>query len=73
MKRHTAEDAAEAQRRLKRMSEQSEKLLTGPRHDVDDDEANDPTVILGRRIGRALSFVIFAGLLIYLTLTYMVR
>jgi len=72
MKRHTAEDAAEAQRSLKRMSEQSEKLLTGPRHDDDDDD-NDPTVILGRRIGRALSLVIFAGLLVYLILTYVVR
>lgn len=71
MKRHTAEDAAEAQRHLKRMSEQSEKLLTGPRHADDDD--NDPTVILGRRIGRALSLVIFVGLLVYLIVTYVLR
>ncbi len=53
------------------MSEQSEKLLTGPRHADDDD--NDPTVILGRRIGRALSLVIFVGLLVYLIVTYVLR
>ncbi len=72
MKRHTAEDAAEAQRNLKRMAEQSEKLLTGPRGGDDDDDS-DPVVILGRRIGRAIGIMVAAGLLVYLIATYVVH
>jgi hypothetical protein len=70
MKRHSAKEAAEAQRNVKRMQEQSEKLLTGAHGDDDD---NDPVVILGRRIGRGLGLVIGAGLLVYLMATYLGR
>ncbi len=52
------------------MHEQSEKLITGPRQ-ADDDDENDPVVILGKRIGRAIGFAIGAGLLIYLMATYL--
>ncbi len=72
MKHHSEDDAAEARRNLDRMHEQSEKLLTGARHGVDDDD-NDPIEILGKRIARVLGIIIGAGLLVYLIATYLVH
>jgi hypothetical protein len=71
VKRHSAAEAEEAQRNVKRMAEQSEKLLTGAGPGDDDD--GDPVVILGRRIGRGLGWVTAAGLMVYLFLTYVVK
>jgi hypothetical protein len=65
---HSDEDAAAARRNVERMQEQSEKLITGAGHGDDD---NDPVVILGRRIGRSLGWLIAAGLMVYLGATYL--
>ena len=70
MKRDREKEAAEARRNVQRMQEQSEKLLTGS---ANADDENDPIVILGRRIGRGIGYILGAGLLIYLIATYVVR
>ncbi len=57
------ETVARAQADLKRLGEQSEKLL-GARQTTGEDDANDPVVIWGKRIGR------FATALLTLYLIY---
>ncbi len=52
---------------LKRLEEQSERLLTPPR---DQDETDDPIEKLGLRIARILGPLIAIGLMIYLYATY---
>ena len=58
----------EAQAALKRLEQQSEKLLTGV--PPEDDGEEDNIEILGKRIGRALSVILLIGLIVYLWLTY---
>lgn len=57
------ETVARAQADLKRLGEQSEKLL-GAGQSSEEDDANDPVVIWGKRIGR------FAAALLALYLVY---
>ena len=57
----------EAHAALKRLEQQSEKLLTGA---PPEDHGDDKIEILGKRIGRALSLVMLIGLIIYLWRTY---
>ena len=57
------ETVARAQADLKRLGQQSEKLL-GAGQSAGDDDANDPVVIWGKRIGR------FATALLALYLVY---
>lgn len=57
------ETVARAQADLKRLGEQSEKLL-GAGQSSEEDDANDPVVIWGKRIGR------FATALLALYLVY---
>ena len=59
---------ARAQSDLKRLGEQSEKLL-GARQGEDDDDANDPVVIWGKRIGRTVAY----ALGIYLVYWFLAR
>jgi hypothetical protein len=61
--------AKQARRDLERLSEQSEKLMGAG--SAEPPEATDDHIeILGRRIGRALGYLIATGLLIYLLATY---
>jgi hypothetical protein len=61
------EREAEARNALKRLDEQSEKLLgAAPPHEASDDKIE----ILGKRIARVLSMIIMAGLIFYLWRTY---
>ena len=64
-----AEKARQARRDLERMGEQSEKLMGAASSDPPE-VGQDRIEILGRRIGRALGYVIATGLLIYLLATY---
>ena len=57
----------EARRALKRLDEQSEKLLGAPPTDAPSDDAIER---LGKRIARVLSMVLLALLLVYLWRTY---
>lgn len=59
----------EARRALKRLDEQSEKLLGAP--PPDDPGEDDAIERLGKRIARILSAALFAGLVIYLWRTYL--
>jgi len=70
VRQRRGEEADEARRNLQRMHEQSEKLITGPRHE-DADDADDPVVKLGKRIGRGIGYVVALGLLFYLLATYL--
>ena len=53
---------------LKRIEQQSEKIITGWR---DDAPAGDKIEILGKRIARILSVILTVGLIIYLWRTYL--
>jgi hypothetical protein len=64
-KKHDREE--EARNALKRLDEQSEKLL-GPA--PQSEESDDKIEILGKRIARVLSMIIMAGLIFYLYRTY---
>ncbi|MGE3830762.1 MAG: hypothetical protein AB7F76_07190 [Parvibaculaceae bacterium] len=57
----------EADRTLRRLDEQAEKILG---HRAVDPEAEDRIEILGKRIGRILSIVLAIGLIVYLWRTY---
>lgn len=57
----------EADRTLRRLDEQAEKILG---HGAADPEAEDRIEILGKRIGRILSIVLAIGLIVYLWRTY---
>lgn len=59
----------EARAALKRLEQQSEKLLTGT--PSDEPAENDPVEILGKRIARILSVILAVGLVIYLWRTYL--
>lgn len=59
----------QAEADLKRLGEQSEKLL-GARHAQDEDDANDPIVIWGKRIGRTIAYVLGAYLIFYFLKRY---
>jgi len=67
-KQRDEETVARAQADLKRLGEQSEKLL-GARHTPDEDDANDPVVIWGKRIGRTVTY----ALGIYLVYWFLTR
>jgi hypothetical protein len=59
----------EARAALKRLEQQSEKLLTGAQpHEASED---DKIEILGKRIARVLSVILAVGLIIYLWRTYL--
>jgi hypothetical protein len=59
----------EARAALKRLEQQSEKILTGsPAEEAPED---DKIEILGKRIARVLSIILAAGLIIYLWRTYL--
>jgi hypothetical protein len=58
----------EARAALKRLDQQSEKILGA--QPLEEPE-NDPIEILGRRIARVLSVIILVGLLVYLWRTYL--
>jgi hypothetical protein len=57
----------EADRTLRRLDEQAEKILG---HRAADPEAEDRIEILGKRIGRVLSIILAVVLIIYLWRTY---
>lgn len=54
---------------LKRLGEQSEKLL-GARHAEDEDDANDPAVIWGKRLGRGVAYALGAYLIFWFLVRY---
>jgi hypothetical protein len=59
----------EARAALKRLEQQSEKILTGfPSEEAPED---DKIEILGKRIARILSVILAVGLIIYLWRTYL--
>ncbi|WP_119270653.1 hypothetical protein [Taklimakanibacter deserti] len=59
----------EARAALKRLDQQSEKIITGSHpHDPPED---DKIEILGKRIARILSVILMVGLIIYLWRTYL--
>ena len=53
---------------LKRLDQQSEKIITGSH---DDAPADDKIEILGKRIARILSVILAVELIIYLWRTYL--
>ena len=59
----------QARRDLARIEREREKLFHSP--PVNDDDDNDPTVILGKRIARILGPLVAVGLIIYLFATYL--
>lgn len=59
----------EARAALKRLDQQSEKILTGA--PPDEAPEDDKIEILGKRIARILSVILAAGLIIYLWRTYL--
>lgn len=61
----------QARRDLARMEREREKLFHGS--STPDDDADDPAVIIGKRIARILGPIIAAGLLVYLLATYLPR
>jgi hypothetical protein len=62
------EGEEEARAALKRLEQQSEKILTGfPAEEAPED---DKIEILGKRIARIISVVLAIGLVIYLWRTY---
>ncbi len=70
MSRDRHEDRArQARRSLDRLNEQSEKLL-GAGSGEPPEATEDRIEIVGRRIGRALGYLIATGLLVYLLATY---
>lgn len=63
------EGEEEARAALKRLDQQSEKIITGSHsHDAPED---DKIEILGKRIARILSVILMVGLIIYLWRTYL--
>lgn len=56
-KKRDDEAVARARADLKRLGEQSEKLL-GARTTEDEDDANEPVVIWGKRLGRAITYAL---------------
>lgn len=58
----------EARAALKRLDQQSEKILGA--QSLEEPE-NDPIEILGKRIARVLSVIILVGLIVYLWRTYL--
>ncbi len=60
---------ASARSDLKRLGEQSEKLL-GARQGEDEDDANDPVVIWGKRIGRTVAYLLGAYLIFWFLARY---
>jgi hypothetical protein len=63
------EGEEESRAALKRLEEQSEKIITGSHpHDAPED---DKIEILGKRIARILSVILAVGLIIYLWRTYL--
>jgi hypothetical protein len=62
----------QARRDLERLENEREKLFhRGP--SSPDDDANDPQVILGKRIARILAPLIMGALLLYALATYWSR
>ena len=59
----------EARAALKRLDEQSEKIITGAQ--PDEAPVDDKIEILGKRIARILSVILAIGLIIYLWRTYL--
>ncbi len=61
--------ARDARRNIERLSEQSEKLL-GARSTAGDDDANDPVVIWGKRLGRGTAYLLGAYLIFHFLQRY---
>jgi hypothetical protein len=58
----------EARAELKRLDQQSEKMITGSHPDAPPED--DKIEILGKRIARIISVILAVGLIIYLWRTY---
>jgi hypothetical protein len=63
-----SEREEEARKALKRLDEQAEKILGAPPAETPE---TDKIEILGKRIARILSMIMFVGLVIYLWRTYL--
>jgi len=63
-----SEREEEARKALKRLDEQAEKILGAPPAETPE---TDKIEILGKRIARILSMIMFGGLVIYLWRTYL--
>lgn len=63
-----SEREEEARKALKRLDQQSEKLLGA---EPAEEPAEDKIEILGKRIARVLSLALLVGLVIYLWRTYL--
>jgi hypothetical protein len=64
-------DAARAKRDLKRLEEQSEKLVNPA---LDEDLiVDDPIEKWGRLIGRGFGYIVVVGLLYHLITTYLIK
>ena len=63
-----SEREEEARKALRRLDEQAEKILGAPPAETPD---TDKIEILGKRIARILSMIMFVGLVIYLWRTYL--
>jgi hypothetical protein len=63
-----SEREEEVQRALKRLDEQSEKILGAQPAEAPE---TDKIEILGKRIARVLSMIILVGLIVYLWRTYL--
>ena len=59
----------EARAALRRMEQQSEKIITGS-HSGDTQE-DDKIEMLGKRIARIISIILAVGLIVYLWRTYL--
>jgi len=63
-----SEREEEARKALRRLDEQAEKILGAPPAETPE---TDKIEILGKRIARILSMIMFVGLVIYLWRTYL--
>ena len=66
---NTKQDEEEARAALRRLDQQSEKILTGSHPEVSSED--DKIEILGKRIARILSVILAAGLILYLWRNYL--
>lgn len=73
MKKHEQdEQVRKAKAALKRVEQESEKILGAGTFDDPSDD-NDPIVVLGKKIGRAIGYVIVVILIWHLATTYFIK
>jgi len=68
-KQRDDETVTRAEADLRRLGEQSEKLL-GARQAQDEDDSNDPVVIWGKRLGRIVAYLLGAYLIFWFLARY---